>query len=219
MRWWDGPWDDNQKNKVRTDLKNDNQKKLQTKPRRERPEEGGQRSSPGLARGPGTSSSLSSQGSQRGHVQEDWLCPAHPKPHFHLYTSASLFRETATGAQGLSGQGAAWSYWFLGSSAENGVTTEELSNSQKVAPSWKVCALKTPPWGLWQILQCLILETNSTINLPQGLSLFCLHSVLHPACTDRKDHRKTYWEITSKNRKTAVQAHASLWNLTSTLLK
>lgn len=144
-----------------------------------------------------------------------------PTPN-HTSTSTpqqAYSRERATRAQGLSRQGAAWSYWFLGSSAENGVTTEELSNSQKVAHSCKVYALKTPPWGLRQILQCLILETNSTINLPQGLSLLCLHSVLPPACTDRKDHRKTYWEITSKNRKTAVQAHASLWNWTSTLLK
>lgn len=126
-----------------------------------------------------------------------------PTPN-HTSTSTphqAYSRERATWAQGLSRQGAAQSYWFLGSSAENGVMAEELSNSQKVAHSWKVCTLKTPPWGLWQILQCLILETNSTINLPQGLSLFCLHSVLPPASTDRKDHRKTYWEITSKTGK------------------
>ena len=123
-----------------------------------------------------------------------------PTPN-HTSTSPSLLPGEGNPSTGSFQTGATWSYWFLWSSAENGVTTEELSNSQKVAHSWKVYALKTPPWGLWQILQCLILETNSTINLPEGLSLFCLHSVLRPACTDRKDHRKTYWEITSKTGK------------------
>lgn len=145
-----------------------------------------------------------------------------PTPN-HTSTSTphqAYSRERATRAQGPSRRGAAQSYWFLGSSAENGVMAEELSNSQKVAHSWKVCTLRTPPWGLWQILQCLILETNSTINLPQGLSLFCLHSVLRPAGTDRKDRsQKDLLGDQVKNRKTAVQAHAILWNWTSTLLK
>ena len=142
-----------------------------------------------------------------------------PTPN-HTSTSTphqAYSRERATRAQGPSRRGAAQSYWFLGSSAENGVMAEELSNSQKVAHSWKVCTLKTPPWGLWQILQCLILETNSTINLPQGLSLFCLHSVLRPAGTDRKDHRPI--GRSRQKQENCSPSTRSLWNWTSTLLK
>lgn len=111
MRRWDGPWADNQKNKVRTDLKNDNQKKLQTKPRRERPERGEQRSSPGLAHGPGTSSSQLSR-------QPERACPGRlavsSPPQTTLPPHQAYSRERATRAQGLSRQGQHGAIGFSG---------------------------------------------------------------------------------------------------------
>lgn len=60
---------------------------------------------------------------------------------------------------------------------------------------------------------------NKQYYKPTPRATFILPIVLSTDCTDRNGHRKTYWEITSINRKTAVQAHVSLWKWTSTLLK
>lgn len=143
-----------------------------------------------------------------------------PKPHFYLNTLPALFQERATrawcfktGQNGSAGRVSGFSSHLM--------KMGSWPRSFQIARKWPV-QKKSRIWRFyievydkfyifWSLKQILY-------TYPMGY-LYFPTLILHPACIDRNGQRKTFWENTSINRKTAVQAHISLWKWTSTLLK